>query len=95
MKSPYNDIDGTPLFKGDKIIGRTNFDIVQAVVIFKPDGINDLERWKIQIIKTQVDGIWTEEYKYELLLAYHIEKNNNCKYYKKINEFTIEPWNEF
>lgn len=92
MKSPYNDNNGIPIFEGDKIIGKTNFDEVQAIVLFNANGkyANEnylLDKWLIKIVKTKKDGIWIDGYDYFLFLDYHIDENNNCIYYQKINEF--------
>jgi hypothetical protein len=89
MKSPYNDKNGNPLSIGDKIIGRTNFDRVQAVVYYDESGKNDFEKWRIRIFKqfNFIGDRWVEGFSYSLYLAYHIDENNNCTSYEKIKEF--------
>jgi hypothetical protein len=84
-KSPYKDKKGTPIFEGNRIIGSTNFDKVQATVLFDANKKNDYESWLIQIDKHLENDKWIDHFNYTLHLAYHIDEDNNCLCYEIIN----------
>lgn len=84
--SVYNDKNGLPLQVGDRIEGQTNFDTVQGTVVYDPSGFTNYDHWFIEIDKHFKDGHWVEYRNYRLYLAYHVDQNNNCIYYQKIDK---------